>query len=271
MFPLKMPTAGVVKSTVKAALKGKRVAATFAAFMPVCIGLLLYSLCSGLSLMLGGNFEWIALLVLVVLTIFILSPALLGTIRWFWRVTDGAEDQPREIFYYFSSLFLYKRALKCGLLFIFKCFTAFFTCLLPYFITFILTEAWVYQFLGAEMPLWVAGLALVRSFLQVVGAFAGFAVISRYYLFPAITVMDDDILLLEALHISVMVSHRSVAALLGVVVSLLGWILLSFLVAPLIYTAPLFFAAYAVHSRYALVNYNLNLDFYTKDKYDSVY
>lgn len=271
MFPSRIPTSSVVKSTVKSALKGKRIAATVAAIIPFFAYLLCYVLISGLSVILTGPLVWIAVLTLAALFLFAVHPIVLGTVRYFWRLTDGAVEEPIEVFYYFSNFFLYKRALKCILLMLFKCFTALFTCLLPYLIITVLSEAWIYQFLGTEMPLWVAGLALVQSFLQVVGLFAGAAVISRYYLLPAITVMDDDVLLLEALHISVMVSRRSVSSFLGLIVSLLGWILLSFFTAPLIYTAPLIFGCYAVHSRYALVNYNLSLDFYAKDKYNKVY
>ncbi len=271
MFPSKIPTSSVVKSTVRSALKGKRVPATIAALAPFVAHLLFYALVSGFSMILTGHLLWIAVVASGAFFIFLLHPVILGAIRHFWRITDGADDSPSEVFYYFSNFFLYKRALKCISLILFKCFTALFTCLLPYLIISVLSAAWVYQFLGTEMPLWVAGLALVQSFLQVVGLFAGAAVISRYYLLPAITVMDDEILLLEALHISVMVSRRSVSSFLGVIVSLFGWILLSFFIAPLIYTAPLFFGCYAVHSRYALVNYNLSLDFYAKDKYSTAY
>lgn len=252
-------------------MMGKRAPATLAALTPFIAYLLFYALISGFSMILKGYLVWIAVAASGAFFIFVLHPVILGTIRYFWRLTDGADDSPSEVFYYFNSFFRYKRALKCVMLMLFKCFTALFTCLLPYLIITMLSAAWVYQFLGTEMPLWVAGLALVQSFLRVVGIFAGLAVISRYYLLPAITVMDDDILLLEALHISVMVSRRSVSSYLGIIVSLFGWILLSLFTAPLIYTAPLFFGCYAVHSRYALVNYNLSLDFYAKDKYSSVY
>lgn len=271
MFPSRIPTSAVVKSTVKASLKGKGVSATLAALTPFCAYLLFYALISGFSMMLTGYLVWVAVAVLAIFFMFVLHPVILGALRYFWRLTDGADDSPSEVFYYFGSLFLYKRALKCILLMLFKCFTALFTCLLPYLIVSVLSAAWVYQFLGTEMPLWVAGLALVQSFLRMVGIFAGLAVISRYYLLPAITVMDDDMLLLEALHISVMVSRRSVSAFLGVIVSLLGWGLLSLFTAPLIYTAPLFFGCYAVHCRYALVNYNLSLDFYAKDNFNTAF
>lgn len=271
MFPSRIPASPVVKSTVKSALQGKRISATIAALIPVFTFYMLYLIMSSFSFILTDALSWILLTAMAVLFLFVLNPVLLGAIRFFWRLTDGADDGPAEVFYYFGSFFRYKRAMKSIFLMIFKCFTALFTCLLPYIIITILSEAWLYQFLGTEIPLWVAGLALVQSFLRVVGIFAGLAVISRYYLFPAIVVMDDSMLLLEALHISVMVSRRSVSYFLGLAVSLFGWILLSLLVAPLIYTAPLFLGCYAVHCRYALVNYNLSLDFYANESYNNTF
>ena len=110
-------------------------------------------------------------------------------------------------------------------------------------------------------------LGLCTVFLKTVGIIAGIAVISRYYLFPALAVMDDDMLLLEAIHVSVMVSRRSVAAFLGLVISFIPLILISLFALPIFYTAPIFFSAYAIHSRYALVNYNQNLDNYKKQNF----
>lgn len=269
MLPSHIPQSSVVKSTAKASMKGKEISAIIAAMTVVLSLLFLLMLSGGLSVISSGIMGLGVIAVAAVLFLLVFFPVILGSVRYFWRLTGGADDGPAEVFFYFQSLFVWKRAIKAGLFMLFKCFTAMFTCLLPYFIVTVLSNSWIYRFLGTEVPLWVAGLALVQSFLQVVGVFAGLAVISRYYLFAAIVVMDDDMLLLEAMHISVMVSRRSVSAFLALVVALFGWIILSFLALPLLYTAPLFFGCYAVHCRYALVNYNMNLDYYTKEQYNA--
>jgi hypothetical protein len=131
-----------------------------------------------------------------------------------------------------------------------------------------LSNAWIYQFLGTEIPIWVAGLALVEAFLQVAGTFVALIVVAKYYLVPVIAVMDENLLVLEAVHMSVMVSRRSLGAAAGLFCSLIGWVLLSTFVIPLIYTAPLFLGCYVVHGRYALVNYNLSLDYYNRQRYN---
>jgi hypothetical protein len=267
MFPQNLPTAVAVKSTAKASLKGKNlkagiVAATLTfAFFAVFFGVL------GILQFADGNFV-LSLTVLSATYLLVLHPLVLGAIRYFWRLTDGADDPPAELFYYFSGFALYKRALKCILLMLFKVLVAAFICMLPYLIVTLLSNSWIYQFLGTEIPLWVTRLALVQAFLYVAGTLATLLVISRYYLFPAIVVMDDDMLLLEAVHVSVMLSGRTAGNYLGLLISLAPMMLLSFLVMPLIYTVPLIFSCYAVHCRYAIVNYNLSLDFYNKPDYN---
>ncbi len=267
MFPSKLPSSAVVKSTVSACFKGKWVLIIMAALCSVFASYTLSMLVGAVSTISSGRLNLLAVLVYLLLAFFVVLPVWLGVVRFFWRLTADAEDSLSEVFYYFSSFRLYKRAVKTVLLMAFKCFSCFFVCLLPALIVFVLSRSWIYQFLGTEVPLWVAGLAIIEAFLQVVGVFVAILMTLRYYLVPAIVAMDDDLLLFEAVHISIMVSRRSVSAFGGLIVSLLGWALLSLLVVPIFYTAPLFFGCYVVHSRFALVNYNLSLDFYSKDKY----
>ncbi|MBQ1186462.1 MAG: hypothetical protein IIX54_02085 [Clostridia bacterium] len=266
MLQLKIPASTVVKSTVKATLKDNRISAGVVGTIPYLI-YLLCAVIAGVFAMLFTRQPVISGVVFAVLMIFLFAPCFLGAIRWFWRMTDNCEDAPSEVFYYFSSLFLYKRAMKGILFLIFKIFVAVFVCMLPYLIVTVISNSWIYKFLGTEIPLWVAGLAVVQSFLRLVGILAALFVVSRYYLFPAVFVMDDNMLMFEAIHISTMVSHRSASAFIGLIISYSGMILLSFLLAPIFFTAPMFFAAYAVHSRYALINYNQNLDYFKKQQY----
>ena len=71
--------------------------------------------------------------------------------------------------------------------------------------------------------------------------------------------MDESLYLMEAMHISEMISKQSISAFASLVVSFIGWFLLSLLGLPLVYTLPFFLISYVVHSRFAIVNYNLNL------------
>ncbi len=266
MFPEKIPGAMVVKSTARISLSGKYITAAVAALLPI----LAYYL---LSITISCAFEVLPQktglyigAAAVLLSVFVLFPLFLGSARYFWRLTDGLDEDPATVFYYFNSFACYKRSLKSAILLIFKFSTTFIPCMLPYFVTVLLSDGWIYRFLGTEIPLWVAGLALLSAFLKYAGVFVGLLLFLRHYLFVAIVVMDDDLLIYEADHISTMVASRSIGSFAALIASLLGWVLLSVLIAPMLYTAPLIMSCYVVHCRYALVNYNRTLEFYSKEQ-----
>ena len=112
MFQIRIPDSRVVKHTVKAALKGRRIAAGIAGLIPYLIYLVLISL-YGVFVMLFANLQIVAICVLAAATFILFLPLMLGAVRWFWRMADGCEEPVLEVFYYFSSLKLYKRAFKC--------------------------------------------------------------------------------------------------------------------------------------------------------------
>ena len=268
MLSLKIPGGAAVKSTVKASLADKYISAVIVAMSVVFAALFLYVMMSAIAIVFGENLLLIGTFALL-FTIFIINPLFLGAVRWFWRITDSSNDGPEAVFYYFSSFFRYARSIKFVLYISFKLCGIFFICLLPYLIVYLLSNSWIYQFLGTDIPLWAAGLVMVQSFLRIAGIVLALAFSSKYYLVCSVVVMDDDILILEAAHISVMVSRHSTSALLGLTASLFFWILVSFTLLPLIYTAPLILGCYAVHCRYALVNYNMNLDYYNGEEYNT--
>ncbi len=266
MFPEKIPSSLVVKSTARASLQGKYITAAAAALIPVIAYYLLSVIISCAHLVLPDGSGIFIGISAVILLVFLLFPLFLGSVRFFWRLTEGLTEDPVAVFYYFSSFTFYKRAIKSAFILIFKLLTIFIPCMLPYFVTVLLSNAWLYRFLGTEIPLWVAGLALLSAFFKYAGLFLGIGIFLKYYLFAAVVVMDDDLLIYEAVHISAMVSARSIGSFAALIATLLGWVLLSVLIAPMIYTAPLIMACYAVHCRYALVNYNRTLEFYSKEQ-----
>ena len=266
MFPEKIPGSAVVKSTAKAALTGKYLGAAVAALLPVFAYYLLNILTSCAYTVLPERFGIFVTLFSYVFTVFAIFPLFLGVVRFFWRLTDGLEEAPVEAFCYFGSFTLYKRAIKSAFIILFKFLTVFIPSMLPYYVTVLLSNTWLYQFLGTEIPLWVAGLALLSAFLKYAGIFVGLILFARYYLFAAVVVMDDELLLYEAVHISTMISSRSAGAFAALIVSLIGWILLSLLIVPMIYTAPLILSCFVIHCRYTIVNHNRTLEFYSKEQ-----
>ncbi len=268
MFPPKIPTSSVVKNTVAASLKGRRAPALLASLCLVFACLICSLISSALSVAFIGSFSFVPLIIDISLSAFFLMPLFLGTVRFFWRFTDGAEDSPTEVFFYFSTLSLYRRAISCVFAVGLRCALVILLCFLPYIAVWLFCEGWIFRFLGTERPLWAQGLVVVQGFLFVAGSLAGGLLTLRYYLFSAVVVMDDEVHPLEALRISSMVARQSQGSFIELLFSLLGWILLSLLLAPLFYTAPLFFGCYAVHCRYAIVNYNESLKAYSDDNFE---
>lgn len=262
MNPYQIPNSSVVKATARAALRGRWVEAITVSSLGL-FSVLIVSLLS--SIVLSSNQQvlmYAANIMMPIISVFVLAPLFLGIIRFFWRLTDSAKDDISSAFYYFGSRKRYVRAIKLTFIIGWRVATAIILCMLPYFVTNILSSSWLYQTLGQDIPLWAANLILIESFLYIVGVICTILYISRYYLVAVVVVMDEELLLLEAVHISCMVSKRSSSSFLSLVASLLGWALLTFLLAPAIYTLPLMIACYVVHSRFAMTNYNLVLDYY---------
>ncbi len=264
MLPNQIPNSAVVKSTVKASLKDKFVSATVAANSPIFAFLALSLICGLGATLFTGVAAIVSELVLLLFVLFLVSPLTLGTVRYFWRLGSVENEPPSAVFYYFSSFKIYKRAIKCTFTLASRLFFTFFLSLLPYFIVSLLSKSWLYQILQTEMPIWVAGLVILESFLRIAGFLIALVISLRYYLVFPLVAMDDNMLLLEAVHLSVSVSRRSSGAFIALVLSLIWHILLSLFLLPTLATAPTIFGAFALHSRYAIVNYNQNIEYNKK-------
>ncbi len=262
MNPYQIPNSAIVKATARTALKGRWVEAITVSSLGLFSILIINLLSSIVASSNEHSLIYASYIFALVVAVFVLVPLFLGIVRFFWRLTDSANDDISSAFYYFGSRKRYVRAVKLAFILGWRVVTAIILCMLPYFVANVLSSTWLYQTLGQDIPLWAANLILIESFLYIVGVICAVLYISRYYLVAVIAAMDEDLLLLEAVHISCMVSKRSASAFLFLAVSLLGWVLLTFLLAPAIYTLPLILACYAVHSRFAMTNYNLVLDYY---------
>lgn len=262
MLPYSIPESSVVKITARTALKGRWCEAILAAFTGY-FGTLILTLSLSLGLLYKDTNLLIVVAVLALLFgIFVLSPLFLGIFRYFWRLTASIQDELRSVFYFFSDRSRYIRAIKLCFIMGWRIITAIFVCMLPYVIVSALSTDKLYMLIGRDIPIWAPSLNLVRAFLYLVGVVCAVIYVLRYYLVPVLVAMNDDMLLLEAVHTSSMVAKRSGGAFFRLAVSMLGWILLTNLIMPALYTLPLIFACYVVHCRFAMANYNLILDYY---------
>ncbi len=255
----RIPGNRVVKQTARTLLRGKWLISVAASVLGLA-GYMIMSVMQSFLAMFNTEITGrVASLFGFVFYIFVLSPLFLGLLRFFWRLINFAEDGLGSVFYFFSNIGRYMRAIKLTLVVGWRIVTAVIICLLPYFAIGLVTGSGIYQFFGWEIPLWVPNLILIESFLKVVGIISAVIYASRYYLVPVIAVMDEERLLLEAVHISCLVSKRSGIAFLSLALSFILWLVLSFFVVPAIYTIPFILTSYLVHCRFVMVNYNLVL------------
>ncbi len=265
MTPFHIPGSKVVKTTAKTALTGRKTEAAIVSLFGVFSFLIMSLLTSVISANEGKLFEIFSYVVSVLFSVFVIAPLMLGIIRFFWRMTDGVNDNISSVFYYFGSQKQYLRAFKLTLVMFFRVVTVLFVCLLPFAIVSLISGTQLYGLLGFEIPLWAPNLILIRSFLYILGVWAAILIVSRYYLVPVLVVMDEELLLLEAVHISSMVSKKSLSSFISLLVSLIVWIVLSVLLIPAIYTLPFVFVCYVVHCRFAITNYNLLIENFEND------
>ena len=80
-----------------------------------------------------------------------------------------------------------------------------------------------------------------------------------------IKMSEEELLLLEAVHISSMVSKKSLVSFISLIFSLILWIALSVFLIPAVYTLPFVFVCYVVHCRFAITNYNLLIENFEND------
>ena len=125
---------------------------------------------------------------------------------------------------------------------------------------YILSTETVYNLLDVPMPQWTSNLWTLNSFLAILAAFGLVFVMLRYYLAPFIFVSNDDLDPAEAVNMSKIIAKRTGADFFGLVLSFIPWLLLSIFVAPLIFTLPYFISSYCVHCRFAITDYNSDVD-----------
>lgn len=176
-------------------------------------------------------------------------PLLLGIFRYFWQLTDYSEVNVSEIFYYFSSKKLYKRAVKTFLHLFVRIFLIFLVCLSPCIIIKTLTSVSFYSFVGISVPASLISVDFINNWALFFGIVVGVIVSSYYFLVPAIITANEQTEVLKAFKLSRKVTAGNIGHFIKFVLSFAGWLLLSLLAFPIIFTLPYFLASYAEFSR----------------------
>ncbi len=242
-----------VKTTAKTALKNKTGAIFASCAVILCVFVCILS-ASMLSFAFSGLPSGI---LLMLLSFFLIFPLFIGLLRYFWRMIFGVDDNPISVFYYLSAKKLYFKVLRLIVLLFLRLLCLVVVFYLPTFVVWLLSQGFVYEMLDASIPLWSTNFDSVLVFMQSISSVLVFIFMLKYYITPVLFVADDSIDVHEAIHMSTVISKKTLLDFISLIFSFLGWILLSVLVIPLIFTLPYAVTSYAVHVRFAIAEYNI--------------
>ena len=247
----------VVKATAKSTLKNNYSISLFCSTALITVCFLGIYISYPLSIILGSLFSN---LFTILFSIFISAPLFLGVVRFFWRLSFSADDSPIIIFYYFSQKKLYLKTLK----FIFNLFLKLLPSLIlltiPPIAIYLISNGKIFDILKITPPLWSANLNNVIVLITTLSIIIFLFILFKYYLSLSLFIADDNIDSAEAIHMSTIISKKTALDFAYLVISFLGWILISFLVFPLIFLLPYMITAYCTHARFAVAEYNKHIE-----------
>ncbi len=204
----------------------------------------------------GLTSVYIGGMVFTAISLFAVFPLFLGLVRYFCRINDGITDNPVGIFYYFSNVRIYEREMFFAVnLFLRLVFSAWIL-LIPYLLLNLFANSEVYDFFGIQMPLWSTILSTIGDFALFIAVIAFVIINLKYYLSVYIFASSNEINGGKALGFSVTIARRTRMDFLFLCFSMIGYIILSVLFVPLLFTLPFIIEVYTVHSRCAVNEYN---------------
>lgn len=202
-------------------------------------------------------------MILTVLTVFFAVavgvPLMLGVLRLFRCILADTDVDLYSVFYYFSSVKRLTRAISLCVFIVSKFALTVLFLLLPSIIIDALTSGKLPFFESSGMPIWFSNLWVFGTFLRGIAIAVLVYIILKYYLCAYIFVQNDNINVLEAVLLSKKVGKMGISSFVGLIFSLVGWIILSFLAVPIVFTVPYILMCYTVHCNYATDYYNRSL------------
>ena len=243
----------VVKITAKTSLKNNYLSCLFSGLI------LIFTIFAGVYI--AGNigfmgYDWITIPLSALFTFFIVLPLAFGVLRFFWRNMFSVNDYPISVFYYFSDSKLYKRCIKLSFLLLLKAIIPSLILAIPVVALWLVTKGIVFEWMNISIPLWTANLTYIYIFVKNLAIIILLIYMFKFYLAPLFIISDENMDVDEAIHMSTVISKKSSLDFSYLLFSFCGWILLSLLVLPLIFTLPYFFSAYTVHFRFVVAEYN---------------
>ncbi len=242
-----------IKAAAKSILKPNFISNTVATAIVIAVWFICYNISAILSIVAGNVVFYV---VFAALVFFAVSPLVIGLIRFFWRLNFGQKDNPIDIFYYFATKDSYLKALHLVFAITIRTVICFLVFSIPVFALRLITGTWIYNVLNVSIPIWTANLSNLISFIRFISITATLVYVFKFYLAPMLFVADEDMEVAEALHLSTVISRRTMLDFVFLIFSFSGWILLSVLTLPLIITLPYMIVSYLIHGSYAVDAFN---------------
>lgn len=247
----------VVKITAKATLKNRFVSSVFSALSLIfCCFIGVFST-SYISLVVG---DIVSTVLLLLYSFFLSVPLFFGVLRFFWRMLFSSNDNPVSVFYYFSEKTIYLKCLKLTLKLVLKAIIPAIILFIPVFGLWLVSKGSIFEMINVSIPLWTANLTYIFIFVRTLAIILLVIHMFKYYLAPLFFIADENMDLDEVMHMSTVISKKSSIDFSYLIFSFSGWIILSLLVIPLVFTLPYFFSAYTVHFRFAVAEYNKHVE-----------
>ena len=255
-----------IKADAKKALKGNWLMAIISGLTLLFSYLIIQNTASLLAVVLG---EIWATVIMFVLLLLLFCPLLLGTFRCLWRLFGGMDDTVISVFYYFSKMSLYLKVLKFALKLAVRVAIFALIFYLPVIALNVIASPELYRIIDVPIPIWSQNLSLFVKFLSSFSFALVILSISKFYLAPILIIANEEIDLDEAIYMSRVISKGSLMDFVFLIISLIGWMLLSLFFLPLIFTLPYFIMCYIVHSKYSIKDYNDKIKSLSDDSFPS--
>ena len=250
------PNSKIVKKNSLAALKGNWAAAVAAIMIPVFFSLIVfYAGYLASELFLSGAVSVVIGILQIAALSLIGAPLLLGTLKFFWHLSDSGEININHVFIYFSGKRMYTRAFHVTLLLAVRVFVIGALMFVPAFIIDFVSAGGL-DSLFTTTPLWFTNLWIFAAFLRTLGFIVTALLVFKYYLTPFIFVINDEVEPLEAMHLSRNAARFSSWNYVGLICTMLGWALLTVFALPAFFTLPYMIMTYVIHSNFAVYYYN---------------
>ena len=242
-----------VKANAKQVYKQNAMYLVITSILTIAVWLVVYNF-SGIVEMLSSAYGFV--ISLCVFGFLIFSPVFLGFIRYSWRSVSGVYDNIMSLFYYFSNKKQYLRALRFAFSCLWRAALCYLIFSLPVLAVKVITGTWLYSFLKVPIPVWAFNLSNIVIFLKIFAVAATFFALLKFYLAPFLFVADENMDVDEAIHMSTVISKRTTIDYISLIISFVGWIVLSALILPLPFTFPYMIISYLIHSQIAVDNFN---------------